>query len=63
MNSEKIWAILVGSILVLILLAVYSLVSAFFAMLCWNYAMVGVFGVPTITFFQAWALMYARPAR
>jgi hypothetical protein len=53
----KAIGIVLGILLVLAVAAGISACVAGLAMLLWNYAAVGAFKAPPVTFWQAWALM------
>ena len=55
---DKIIDAILAVIGVIVLVASVSLLLAFPVMLCWNYAVVAVFGLPKITWGMAWCLMF-----
>jgi hypothetical protein len=44
-------------LLALLLTLVFSFIFAYFGVLLWNYAVVPIFGLPEITYWQMFALM------
>lgn len=54
--DDKIGAFATASVLVLALAAVFGLLAAVIVCLLWNWLMPDIFGLPTITYWQAWGL-------
>jgi len=55
---EKLIEVAVALIVVIVMIAMFGMLLAFPIMWCWNYAVVTTFGLPMITWGQAWCLNF-----
>lgn len=55
---DKLLIALFALVGIIVLAAVIGLAMAFPIMWCWNYAIVSIFGLPSITWGKAWCLSF-----
>jgi len=55
---ESMWWRFLAGVGVMAMMAAFGLLMAFPIMWCWNFAVVHVWGLPTLTWGQAWCMSF-----